>query len=134
MDRTSKIPAPSATRPLADNQSTKTRPAGGIRGGMIVGQTGAGKTAFAIELAERLGAEIVNADSRQLYRGMDLGTAKPTAAERSRVPHHLIDVRAPDVPLDVAEYAALAHVTIAQIVTRGRPVLIVGGSGLYLRV
>jgi tRNA dimethylallyltransferase len=101
---------------------------------MIVGPTGAGKTAFAIEVAERLGAEIVNADSRQLYRGMDLGTAKPTAAERSRVPHHLIDVRAPDAPLDVAEYAALAHVTIAQIVTRGRPVLIVGGSGLYLRV
>jgi tRNA dimethylallyltransferase len=134
MDRNSEIPAPSATKSLADNRSTKTQPAAGLRVGMIVGPTGAGKTAFAIEVAERLGAEIVNADSRQLYRGMDLGTAKPTAAERSRVPHHLIDVRDPDAPLDVAEYAALAHATIAQIVTRGRPVLIVGGSGLYLRV
>src|SRR3981189_820877 len=134
MDRTSEIPAPSATRPLADNQSTKTRPAGGIRVGMIVGPTGAGKTAFAIELAEPPGAEIVNADSRQLYRGMDLGTAKPTAAERSRVPHHLIDVRDPDAPLDVAAFAAVANAVIAEIAARGRPVLIVGGSGLYLRV
>src|SRR5258707_2592987 len=129
MDRASEIKAPSASAP-----SPNRGPRDGIRIGMIVGPTGAGKTAFAIEVAERLGAEIVNADSRQLYRGMDLGTAKPTAAERSRVPHHLIDVRDPDAPLDVAEYAALAHATIAQIVTRGRPVLIVGGSGLYLRV
>jgi tRNA dimethylallyltransferase len=100
---------------------------------MVAGPTGAGKTAFAIEVAERLGAEIVNADSRQLYRGMDLGTAKPTAQERSRVPHHLIDVRDPDAPIDVAEYASLARAAITQIAARGRPVMIVGGSGLYLR-
>ncbi len=107
---------------------------GGPRVGLIVGPTGAGKTAFAIELAERLGAEIVNADSRQLYRGMDLGTAKPTAAERARVIHHLIDVRDPNDPIDVAEFAALAGAAIAGIAARGRAVLIVGGSGLYLRV
>jgi tRNA dimethylallyltransferase len=109
-------------------------PLGGLRIGMIVGPTGAGKTAFAIEVAERLGAEIVNADSRQLYRRMDLGTAKPTAHERSRVPHHLIDIRDPDAPIDVAEYAARAGAAIAQIAARGRPALVVGGSGLYLRV
>jgi tRNA dimethylallyltransferase len=106
----------------------------GVRVGLIVGPTGAGKTAFAVELAERLGAEIVNADSRQLYRRMDLGTAKPGAADRARVPHHLIDVRDPDDPLDVAAFAALARAAIAGIAARGRPVLIVGGSGLYLRV
>jgi len=109
-------------------------PLGGLRIGMIVGPTGAGKTAFAIEVAERLGAEIVNADSRQLYRRMDLGTAKPTAHERSRVPHHLIDIRDPDAPIDVAEYAARARAALAQIAVRGRPALVVGGSGLYLRV
>ena len=101
--------------------------------GFIVGPTGAGKTAFAIEIAERLGAEIVNADSRQVYRGMDIGTAKPTQAERSRVPHHLIDIRPPDHPLDVAEFSRLAREAIAEIARRGRPVLAVGGSGLYLR-
>ncbi len=105
-----------------------------VRIGMIVGPTGAGKTAFSIDLAERLGAEIVNADSRQLYRGMDLGTAKPDAADRARVPHHLIDVRDPDDPIDVAGFAALADSAIAEIAARGRPVLVVGGSGLYLRV
>ena len=104
------------------------------RVGLVVGPTGAGKTAFAIALAERLGAEIVNADSRQIYRRMDLGTAKPTAADRARVAHHLIDVREPDAPIDVAEFAALARAAIAGIAARGRPVLIVGGSGLYLRV
>ena len=129
MERASEIPAPPANLP-----SAKTRRRRGIRVGMIVGPTGAGKTAFAIDVAERLGAEIVNADSRQLYRGMDLGTAKPTTEERSRVPHHLIDVRDPDAPLDVAAFAAMADAIIAEIAAHGRPVLIVGGSGLYLRV
>lgn len=105
----------------------------GTRVAMILGPTAAGKTTFAIEVAERLGAEIINADSRQLYRRMDLGTAKPTAHERLRVPHHLIDIRDPDAPIDVAEYAALARDAIAQIAARGRPALVVGGSGLYLR-
>lgn len=101
--------------------------------GFIVGPTGAGKTALAIALAERIGAEIVNADSRQIYRGMDVGTAKPSAAERARVPHHLFDLRAPDVPIDAAEFARIARAAVAEIAARGRPALIVGGSGLYLR-
>lgn len=105
-----------------------------IRIGIIAGPTGSGKTAAAIEIAERLGAEIVNADSRQFYRGMDIGTAKPAADERARAPHHLIDVRTPAEPLDVAEFARMARAAIADIAARGRPVLVVGGSGLYLRV
>ncbi len=104
------------------------------RVGFIVGPTGSGKTALALDLAERLGAEIVNADSRLVYRGLDIGTAKPTADERRRVAHHLIDIRPPDDRLDVAEFAALARATIGEITSRGRRVLIVGGSGLYLRV
>ena len=73
--------------------------------GFIVGPTGAGKSAIAMAIAERCSGEIVNADSRQFYRGMDLGTAKPSAEDRARVPHHLIDVRNPGEPLDVAEFA-----------------------------
>jgi tRNA dimethylallyltransferase len=104
-----------------------------VRVGFIVGPTAAGKTSLAIEIAERLGAEIVNADSRQVYRGMDIGTAKPRADEQRRVVHHLINIRDPDTPLDVAEFAALARNAIAEIARRRRPVLVVGGSGLYLR-
>jgi tRNA dimethylallyltransferase len=104
------------------------------RVGFIAGPTGSGKTALALQLAERLGAEIVNADSRLVYRGLDIGTAKPSPDDRRRVPHHLIDIRPPDDPLDVAEFAALARAAIADITARGRRVLIVGGSGLYLRV
>jgi tRNA dimethylallyltransferase len=103
------------------------------RVGFIVGPTGAGKSALALGLAERLGAEIVNADSRQVYRGMDIGTAKPTRAERRRVAHHLIDIRTPAEPLDVADFARLARSSISEIAARGRAILVVGGSGLYLR-
>jgi tRNA dimethylallyltransferase len=105
-----------------------------IKVGFIVGPTGIGKTALALEVAEPLGAEIVNADSRQLYRGMDIGTAKPTAAERARVRHHLIDIRSPGEPLDVAQFRELARAAIADAAGRGAPVLVTGGSGLYLRV
>ncbi len=80
-----------------------------IRVGFIVGPTGIGKSALTMDIAERLGAEIVNADSRQLYRGMDIGTAKPGTADRRRVPHHLVDVCAPDEPLDVARFRELAR-------------------------
>jgi tRNA dimethylallyltransferase len=104
-----------------------------IRAGFIVGPTAAGKSSIAVQIAEQLGAEIVNADSRQVYRGMDIGTAKPGAEEQRRVPHHLIDIRDPDQPIDVAEFAAMARAVIADIARRGRPVLVVGGSGLYLR-
>ena len=102
--------------------------------GFIVGPTGAGKSALAMAVAERLNCEIINADSRQFYRGMDLGTAKPSADDRRRVPHHLIDVRNPDESLDVAEFAQIARAAIEEIVARGRNPLVVGGSGLYLRV
>jgi len=102
--------------------------------GFIVGPTGAGKSALAMKVAERVDCEIVNADSRQFYRGMDLGTAKPSAEDRARVPHHLIDVRNPDESLDVAAFAQLARTAIENISARGRNPLVVGGSGLYLRV
>lgn len=104
------------------------------RVGFIVGPTGVGKTWFAIELAERLGAEIVNADSRQIYRGMDIGTAKPTSSERARVRHHLIDILEPDEMINVADFARLARDAVGEIVARGKRPLVVGGSGLYLRV
>jgi len=105
-----------------------------IRIGFIVGPTGVGKSSTAMALAERLNAEIVNADSRQVYCGMDIGTAKPDAEDRRRVPHHLLDIRAIDEPLDVAEFLRLARAAIAEIASRGRNVIVVGGSGFYLRV
>ncbi len=104
------------------------------RVGFIVGPTGSGKTALALEIAEALGAEIVNSDSRLFYRGMDIGTAKPTPDELRRVPHHLIDIRDPDEQLDVAAFGAMARERISEIASRGHRVLVVGGSGLYLRV
>jgi tRNA dimethylallyltransferase len=113
--------------------AARTRPAR-ISAGFIVGPTGAGKSALAMEVANRTNCEIVNADSRQFYRGMDLGTAKPSVVDRRRVPHHLIDVRDPDESLDVAEFAQLARAIIDDIAARGRNPLVVGGSGLYLRV
>jgi tRNA dimethylallyltransferase len=104
------------------------------RVGFVVGPTGIGKTAFAISLAERLGAEILNADSRQLYCGMDIGTAKPSAEDRLRVTHHLLDIANPDRPLDVVQFQTLAEAAITSIVERGKRAFVVGGSGLYLRV
>ncbi len=98
----------------------------------IVGPTAVGKTALAVALAQQLGAEIVSADSRQLYRLMDLGTAKPTPAERAAAPHHLLDLCDPDEPFSLAAYQELATQAIAAIVTRGRPPLLVGGTGQYL--
>jgi tRNA dimethylallyltransferase len=99
----------------------------------LIGPTAAGKTAVALELARRLDAEIVSADSMQVYRGMDIGTAKPTPAERIAVPHHLIDVVEVNERFDVARYVALAHAAIAGIQRRGKTPLVVGGTGLYLR-
>ena len=99
---------------------------------VIVGPTAAGKTALSIELAEGSGGEIVSADSRQIYRGMDIGTAKATPDERARVPHHLLDVVDPDQVLTLAEYQHMAYAAIAEIVARGRLPFLVGGTGQYV--
>lgn len=99
----------------------------------IVGPTAVGKTEFAVQLAEQFGGEIIGADSRQIYRLLDIGTAKPTAAERARVPHHLIDVVQPDETLTLGQYKALATGAIADIWERGKLPLLVGGTGLYLK-
>jgi tRNA dimethylallyltransferase len=98
----------------------------------IVGPTAVGKTKLAIALAQALDGEIVSADSRQVYRGMDIGTAKPTPAERAAAPHHLIDIVDPDQEFSLARYQDLASTTIAAIIARGRLPLLVGGSGQYL--
>ena len=99
---------------------------------VIVGPTAAGKTALSIELAEGLGGEIVSADSRQIYRGMDIGTAKATLEQRARVPHHLIDVVNPDTVLSLAEYQRLAYTAIDDILVRGKLPILVGGTGQYI--
>src|SRR5207253_3564911 len=99
----------------------------------IVGPTASGKSALAMRVAERLGGEIVSADSRQVYRGMDIGTAKPTAEERARVPHHLIDVVDPGERYDVLRYQRDGRAALADIRARGRIALVVGGTGLYVR-
>lgn len=99
----------------------------------IVGATATGKSALALAVAERTGAEIVNADALQVYRGFDLGTAKPTAGERARVPHHLIDVADPDERFSAGRFEALARAALAGIAARDRPAIVVGGSGLYVR-
>jgi tRNA dimethylallyltransferase len=97
----------------------------------LVGPTAAGKTALAVELAPRLGAEIVSADAMLVYRGMDIGTAKPTPDERARVRHHLVDLVDPGEEFSVARFQPLARAAIAGVLRRGRMPLLVGGSGLY---
>jgi len=100
---------------------------------ILTGPTGSGKSALAVELAERLGAEIVSMDSMALYRGLDVGTAKPDAAERRRVPHHLIDVLDPWESASVAWWLEHASECVQDIERRGRRALIVGGTPLYLK-
>jgi tRNA dimethylallyltransferase len=97
----------------------------------LVGPTAAGKTALALELAPRLGAEIISADAMLVYRGMDIGTAKPTPAERARVPHHLVDVVDPAEEFSVARFQPMARAAIDDVLARDRVPLLVGGSGLY---
>jgi tRNA dimethylallyltransferase len=99
----------------------------------VVGPTATGKTALAVELARRLGGEVINADSMQLYRGMDIGTAKPTPEERGGVPHHLLDLWHVRQPASVAEYARRARAEIDRLRADGVVPLLVGGSGLYVR-
>jgi tRNA dimethylallyltransferase len=100
---------------------------------VIAGPTGAGKSQLALELAERSRGEIVNADSQQLYRGLDVGTAKPTPADRARVPHHLLDLVEPGEEMDAKRWCDLADAAIAAIAARGRLPIVVGGTGLYIR-
>jgi tRNA dimethylallyltransferase len=101
---------------------------------VIAGPTASGKSSLALRLAERVGGELVSADSQQVYRHFDIGTAKPTTDELARVPHHLISVVDPLQPFSAARYQALADAAIADIAARGKRVIVVGGTGLYLRV
>jgi tRNA dimethylallyltransferase len=99
---------------------------------VVAGPTAVGKTAAAIELARRFNGEIVSADSRQIYRQMDIGTAKPTPEERAAAPHHLLDIRDPDDDFSLAEYVTLARAAIDAIIARGRLPILAGGTPLYL--
>jgi tRNA dimethylallyltransferase len=116
--------------PASDRSPSARQPS--IRLLAIVGPTAAGKTALAIELARALGGEIVSADSRQVYRGMDIGTAKPTPAELAAAPHHLIDVVDPDEDFSLGIYQDLARAAIEESAARDRLPLLVGGTGQYL--
>jgi tRNA dimethylallyltransferase len=100
---------------------------------VIVGPTGAGKTRLALDLADRVGGEIVSCDSQQVYVGMDIGTGKVGAADRARVPHHLLDVVRPDEEMTAARFVALADAAIRDVAARGRAVIVCGGTGLYVR-
>jgi tRNA dimethylallyltransferase len=99
----------------------------------VVGATAAGKSDLAVALARALGGEVINTDSMQLYRGMDIGTAKLTTAEREGIPHHLLDVWEVTETASVAEYQRLARAEIDRLLAAGRPPVLVGGSGLYVR-
>jgi tRNA dimethylallyltransferase len=100
---------------------------------LIVGPTAVGKSAVALALAEKTGGEIISVDSMQVYRGLDIGTAKPTAAERARVPHHLIDVVDLTEPFDAAKFVALAQKAVTEIQSRGHVPILCGGTGLYFK-
>lgn len=129
----------SVTEPLASAGNVMPGEGGrAARVVSIVGPTASGKTGLGIAIARRLAergerAEIVNADAYQMYRGMDIGTAKPTAEEQAAVPHHLIDIIDPDDTMTVARFQQLARRTIAELQSRGIRPILVGGSGLYAR-
>ena len=130
---------PSVTEPLASAGNVMPGEGGrAARVVSIVGPTASGKTGLGIAIARRLAergerAEIVNADAYQMYRGMDIGTAKPTAEEQAAVPHHLIDIIDPDDTMTVARFQQLARRTIVELQSRGIRPILVGGSGLYAR-
>jgi tRNA dimethylallyltransferase len=100
---------------------------------ILLGPTGSGKTVLSLTLAERFHGEVVSCDSVAVYRGMELGTAKPTMEERRRVPHHLMDVTTPDKGFTAGEYSRLARAALREIAARGRMPIVTGGTGLYLR-
>ncbi|WDP88064.1 MAG: tRNA (adenosine(37)-N6)-dimethylallyltransferase MiaA [Desulfobacter sp.] len=99
----------------------------------ICGPTGIGKTGFAIQLAQKFNGEIIGADSMQIYRHMEIGTAKPDAKERAMAPHHLIDFLDPGCEFDAGKYAAAADKAIGDIISRGKLPIVAGGTGLYIR-
>ena len=98
----------------------------------VVGPTAVGKSAYAVELAGKVGGEIVSCDSMQVYRGMDIGTAKPTTEEMGGIPHHLIDIAEPDEPFSCADYVERAKIAVWEITERGNIPVFCGGTGLYL--
>jgi tRNA dimethylallyltransferase len=100
---------------------------------VVLGPTASGKSALALEVAKRVGGEILTVDSMQVYRGMDVGTAKPTAAERAAVPHHLLDLVTPVEEFTVARFVELADATIADARRRGVPLIATGGTPLYYK-
>lgn len=100
---------------------------------LVSGPTASGKSAAALELAERLGGEIVSADSMQVFRGLDIGTAKPSAAELQRIPHHVLDLVDAGQPFDAAQWLAAARAAVADVQARGRTPILCGGTGLYFR-
>lgn len=100
---------------------------------VICGPTGVGKTAVAIEIAKAFNGEIVSADSMQIYRYMDIGTAKPTPYEQASIPHHMIDIVDPDEPFDAAQFEKIAHEVISKLHERGITPFVVGGTGLYIK-
>ena len=100
---------------------------------VVVGPTASGKTELAIALAEAWNGEVLSADSVQIYRGFDVGSGKPTQGERARAPHHLIDVCAPDDPIDAARFVALAEETLAEVRARGRTPIVCGGTYLWVK-
>jgi tRNA dimethylallyltransferase len=100
---------------------------------IVLGPTGSGKTALSLELAERFGGEIISCDSMAVYRGMELGTAKPTLQERARIRHHLIDVTNPDQPFTAGEYSRQARAALKEIAGQEKLPTVTGGTGLYLR-
>lgn len=119
------------------NMDLKQNHSGGEGGNpplvVILGPTAVGKSQLALQLALEFGGEIVSADSRQIYRGMDIGTAKPTPQERAEAPHHLLGIVDPDQPFTLAQYLAAANQAIAEIQARHRVPFLVGGTGLYIR-
>jgi tRNA dimethylallyltransferase len=116
--------------PRAANGSTAAKDPLAI---LLLGPTGSGKTALSLALGERFHGEIVSCDSVAVYRGMDLGSAKPTPEERSCLPHHLIDVADPDQPFTAGDYSRQARAVLRDIAQRGRLPIVTGGTGLYLR-
>src|SRR5579864_6808711 len=99
---------------------------------VIVGQTASGKSVLAIELAKKFNGEIICADSRTMYIGMDIGTAKPSLKDQQNVPHFCLNITTPDIPVNVSDFKRLATEAIAEITARGHIPIVVGGSGLYV--